>query len=216
MALTLTPCPSSKLVSLPTTTTPPFIVPRAGRQRRVTDGRRAQGSKLTIPLFSFIQPCHKSQLQLTGFAGHQQGRTQAVLQQLRRTLNRVKRPISDTLPPPKVALLIQIKVSEHSPVWQSPPRPCSTACSTRGLPCCPAWLSPVSGGGWGRSPRTAGYRHGRRFSGSGEGGRGGTIKERARGVSDLRGGTLELQQHQGAGALQDVEVEEKRLLPVRE
>lgn len=36
VALTLMPCPASKLVSLPTTTTPPFIVPKAGRQRRVT------------------------------------------------------------------------------------------------------------------------------------------------------------------------------------
>lgn len=36
VALTLTPCPASKLVSLPTTTTPPFNVPKAGRQRRVT------------------------------------------------------------------------------------------------------------------------------------------------------------------------------------
>lgn len=43
----------------------------------------------------------------------------------------------------------------------------------------------------------------------------GSIKEQVEGVSDLRGRTLELQEHQGAGALQDVEVEEKRLLPVR-
>lgn len=44
--------------------------------------------------------------------------------------------------------------------------------------------------------------------------RGGSMKGQVRVVSDLRGGTLELQQHQGAGALQDVEVEEKWLLPV--
>ena len=36
VALILTPSPESKVVSLPTTTTPPFIVPKAGRQRRVT------------------------------------------------------------------------------------------------------------------------------------------------------------------------------------
>lgn len=35
-ALTLVPSPASKTVSLPTTTTPPFMVPKAGRQRRVT------------------------------------------------------------------------------------------------------------------------------------------------------------------------------------
>lgn len=40
VALILMPCPASKVVSLPTTTTPPFIVPKAGRQRRVTvEGR---------------------------------------------------------------------------------------------------------------------------------------------------------------------------------
>lgn len=33
-------------------------------------------------------------------------------------------------------------------------------------------------------------------------------------VSDLRGGALELQQHQRTGTLQDVEVKQKRLLPV--
>lgn len=36
VALIWTPSPSSKEVSLPTTTIPPFIVPKAGRQRRVT------------------------------------------------------------------------------------------------------------------------------------------------------------------------------------
>lgn len=33
-------------------------------------------------------------------------------------------------------------------------------------------------------------------------------------LPDLRGGTLELQEHQGAGTFQDVEVKQKRFLPV--
>lgn len=64
--------------------------------------------------------------------------------------------------------------------------------------------------------------HAQLDSAGGEGGsaaaekeRCGGIKEQGQGVSDLYGRTLELQQHQGAGALQDVEVEQKRLLPVR-
>lgn len=47
VALTLSPSPSSKEVSLPTTTTPPFMVPKAGRQRRVT-GERERAVKTAL------------------------------------------------------------------------------------------------------------------------------------------------------------------------
>jgi len=39
-------------------------------------------------------------------------------------------------------------------------------------------------------------------------------KKRRRRSSHLRGGTLELQQHHGAGTLHDVEVEQQRLVAV--
>ncbi len=53
VALMLKPSPASKVVSLPTTTTPPFIVPKAGRQRRVTV--EGGDDPFTSTCFSFTQ-----------------------------------------------------------------------------------------------------------------------------------------------------------------
>lgn len=109
VALMLRPCPASRVVSLPTTTTPPFIVPKAGRQRRVT---AEGGHDLLIWLCLFqlrTETTHRHvslprgrksstfrrrrrRFSLTGFTGHQHGGTQAIPQDLWRTLNDAKQP----------------------------------------------------------------------------------------------------------------------------
>lgn len=151
VALMLWPCPSLKLVSLPTTTTPSFMVPKAGRQRRVT---AEGGDRLSKQMLAERLRKARTGVSLTGFTGHQHGRTQAVSQELGRTLKTHQTAFSVLF---KALFFILIHIlwyhfecernttssAHYIPVQQSPLPLCRTACSNRARPCL-TWLSPAS------------------------------------------------------------------------
>lgn len=155
---------------------------------------------------------------LTGFTGHQHGRTQAILQDLGRTLNHVKKHDC------KVCFITSsmhkmwiIKWSQYLPIWRSPLHLYSIVCSIHGLLCCLTWLLPRWGACQDSFPHITGHKQQHTIMANNHLKSDKCCNEHERyvdTVSDLCGGTLELQQHQRTGTFQDVEVQQKRLLPV--